>query len=361
MRDTTMSRRGFLRSSAAALGLAGIASAGLAGCGGSSASDGGGELNIFIWTEYVPDSVIEDFESEFGITVNASTFSTNEDMLAKFTSGEDDAYDLLQPSDYMVKLMIDQGLLQEMDTSKLENIGNIGSQYLDQDYDKGNKYSVPYMGSVTAIAVNTDKVTADISSYADLFDPAYAGKLVMLDDYREVLGIAADSIGISNNETDPDKLELVRAQVMKLKDNIKVYDSDSPKSALINGDCTLGAVWSAEIALAQRENPAIQIVFPTEGAEISTDNWVIPAHAKNADNAMKFLDYMMRPEVAKTISDDYPYVQPNTAAIDLMDDDFKDNPAENVPATVFESGHRTESLSSDVLKIYNDIWTDLKS
>ena len=118
MRDTTMSRRGFLRSSAAALGLAGVASAGLAGCGSSAASDGG-ELNIFIWTEYVPDSVIEDFESEFGITVNPSTFSTNEDMLAKFTSGEDDAYDLLQPSDYMVKLMIDQGLLQEMDTMRL--------------------------------------------------------------------------------------------------------------------------------------------------------------------------------------------------------------------------------------------------
>lgn len=360
MRDTMMSRRSFLHTGAAALSLMGVAAAGLTGCGGSSSSDNG-ELNIFIWTEYVPDSVISDFESEFGITVNASTFSTNEDMLAKFTSGEDDAYDLLQPSDYMVKHMIDQGLLQEMDTTTLGNIGNIGSQYLDQDYDKGNKYSVPYMGSVTAIAVNTDKIKDDITSYADLFDAKYAGDLVMLDDYREVLGIAAESIGISNNETDESKLELVRAQVMKLKDNIKVYDSDSPKSALINGDCVLGAVWSAEIALAQRENSAIEIVFPKEGAEISTDNWVIPTNAKNVDNAMKFLDYMMRPEVAKTISDDYPYVQPNTAAIALMDDDFKNNPAENVPAEVFESGHRTESLPSDTLKIYNDIWTDLKS
>ncbi len=360
MRDTMMSRRSFLHTSAAALSLMGVTATGLTGCGGSSSSDNG-ELNIFIWTEYVPDSVISDFESEFGITVNASTFSTNEDMLAKFTSGEDDAYDLLQPSDYMVKLMIDQGLLQKMDTTTLENIGNIGSQYLDQDYDKGNKYSVPYMGSVTAIAVNTDKITDTITSYADLFDAKYAGDIVMLDDYREVLGIAAESIGVSNNETDESKLELVRAQVMKLKDNIKVYDSDSPKSALINGDCVLGAIWSAEIALAQRENPAIQIVFPKEGAEISTDNWVIPTNAKNVDNAMKFLDYMMRPEVAKAISDDYPYVQPNTAAIALMDDDFKDNVAENVPAEVFESGHRTESLPSDTLKIYNDIWTDLKS
>ena len=149
------------------------------------------------------------------------------------------------------------------------------------------------MGSVTAIAVNTDKITDTITSYADLFDAKYAGDIVMLDDYREVLGIAAESIGVSNNETDESKLELVRAQVMKLKDNIKVYDSDSPKSALINGDCVLGAIWSAEIALAQRENPAIQIVFPKEGAEISTDNWVIPTNAKNVDNAMKFLDYML--------------------------------------------------------------------
>ena len=134
----------------------------LTGCGSSSKKAENGELNMFIWTEYVPDSVISDFEKEYGIKVNVSTFSSNEDMLAKVKSEDEGTYDIVQPSDYMVESMIKQEMLEKLDQKALTNLSNIGDQYLDPSYDPGNVYSVPYQGGVAAIGVFTLSVLTPI-------------------------------------------------------------------------------------------------------------------------------------------------------------------------------------------------------
>lgn len=354
------SRRSFLRTlgAVAGTGLAAGAATGLTGCGGSTGENG--ELNLFIWTEYVPQDLIDQFQDEFGITVNTTMFSTNEDMYSRFTSGEPDAFDLLQPSGYMVTQLLDHDLLQKIDTSKLENFGNIGSQYLGKEYDPGNEYSVPYMGSITALAYDDTFLTEEPTSWSVLWDGQCEDKLVMLNDVREVLGIVELEQGMSGNETDPTKMETVRQRVMELKPNVKIYDSDSPKSSLISGDALAGGIWTAEIALAQQENDKIKVAYPDEGCMVSIDNWVMPAKAKNVDNALKFIDFMLRADSGKVVCEQYPYVQVNTAAIEEMPQDFIDNPAENPPAEVFEGGHVSEAIDSDALSIYNDIWTELK-
>ncbi|HEX3030188.1 MAG TPA: spermidine/putrescine ABC transporter substrate-binding protein [Clostridia bacterium] len=167
----------------------------MTGCGGSGKSYANGELNIYVWTEYVPDKVIQDFEDQYKIKVNVSTFSTNEDMLAKVKSESEGAFDIVQPSDYMVTQMFEQGMLEKLDQTKLKNLSNIGTQYLNQSYDPGNLYSVPYQGGVGAIAVNTSKITTEITSYADLFKPELKNSMVVLDDYRAVIGMTARSMG----------------------------------------------------------------------------------------------------------------------------------------------------------------------
>ncbi len=327
---------------------------------GEAASSGKGELNLYIWTEYVPDSVIQDFQKQTGIKVNVSTFSTNEDMLAKVKSESAGAFDIVQPSDYMVEQMIKQGMLQKLDRSKLTNLKNVSEAFLNQSYDPGNQYSVPYLGGVAAIAVNTSKIKDSITGYADLFNPKYKKTIVALDDYRAVIGMAARSLGLSMNETDGAKIAQIRAQTLKLKDNVKLYDSDSPKSALISGDATLGFCWSAEIALAMKENPAIKIVFPKEGAYVFFDNWCITKGAKNASNANTFINYMMEAQTAKAVSDEFPYLQPNKAAVGLLGDDYKNNPAENVPEDVINKGEHVKNLDTATLAKYNEIWTELK-
>jgi spermidine/putrescine-binding protein len=333
---------------------------GSASTGGTSAAAGKGGLNLYVWTEYVPDSVIQNFEKQTGIQVNVSTYSTNEDMLAKVKSESEGAFDIVQPSDYMVEQMIKQGMLQKLDQSKLTNLKNISSVFLNQSYDPGNQYSVPYLGGVAGIAVNTSKIKDQITSYADLFNPKYKKSIVALDDYRAVLGMAARSLGMSMNETDGAKIAQIRTQALKLKDNIKLYDSDSPKSALIAGDCSLGFCWSGEIALAIKENPAIKIVFPKEGAYVFFDNWCITKGAKNAANANKFINYMMDAQTAKAVSDEFAYLQPNKAAVELLGGSYKNNPAENVPEDVIQKGEHVKNLDTATLAKYNAIWTELK-
>lgn len=332
----------------------------LAGCGSKSSEGKNGELNIFIWTEYVPDSVIEKFEKETGIKVNVSTYSSNEDMLAKVKSESEGTYDIVQPSDYMVEQMSSQGMLEELKTDGLKNLSNIGESYLNPSYDPGNKYSVPYQGGVAGIAVNTSKVKKDITSYDDLFDSSLKNSIVALDDYRAVIGMTARSMGYSMNETDPAVLSKIQDKLLTLKNNVKLYDSDSPKSALISGDCTVGYVWSAEIALAMEENPDIKVVYPTEGAYLFMDNWAIPKGAKNYDNAMKFIDFMLDAENAQMVLEEFPYLSPNTKAVEAMGDDYSKNEAKNPPAEVIKKGEYVKNLDADTLKIYDEMWTKLK-
>ena len=332
----------------------------LAGCGSKSSAGKNGELNIFIWTEYVPDSVIEKFEEETGIKVNVSTYSSNEDMLAKVKSESEGTYDIVQPSDYMVEQMASQGMLEELKTDNLKNLSNIGESYLDPSYDPGNKYSVPYQGGVAGIAVNTSKVKKNITSYDDLFDSSLKNSIVALDDYRAVIGMTARSMGYSMNETDPAVLSKIQDKLLTLKNNVKLYDSDSPKSALISGDCTVGYVWSAEIALAMEENPDIKVVYPTEGAYLFMDNWAIPKGAKNYDNAMKFIDFMLDAENAQMVLEEFPYLSPNTKAVEAMGEDYSKNEAKNPPAEVIKKGEYVKNLDADTLKIYDEMWTKLK-
>ena len=332
----------------------------LDGCGSKSSEGKNGELNIFIWTEYVPDSVIEKFEKETGIKVNVSTYSSNEDMLAKVKSESEGTYDIVQPSDYMVEQMASQGMLEELKTDELKNLSNIGESYLNPSYDPGNKYSVPYQGGVAGIAVNTSKVKKDITSYDDLFDSSLKNSIVALDDYRAVIGMTARSMGYSMNETDLAILSKIQDKLLTLKNNVKLYDSDSPKSALISGDCTVGYVWSAEIALAMEENPDIKVVYPTEGAYLFMDNWAIPKGAKNYDSAVKFIDFMLDAENAQMVLEEFPYLSPNTKAVEAMGEDYSKNEAKNPPAEVIKKGEYVKNLDADTLKIYDEMWTKLK-
>lgn len=333
----------------------------LSGCGSSSPSAKNGTLNLFIWTEYVPDAVIKKFEKEYDIKVNVSTYSSNEDMLAKVKSESGGTYDIVQPSDYMVEHMIKQNMLEKLDQDKLTNLSNIGSSYLDPSYDPKNVYSVPYQGGVAAIGVNTKKVSMDITGYDDLFKPELKKSIVALDDYRAVIGMTERSMGLSMNETDKSQLEKVQEKLLTIKDNIKVYDSDSPKSSLISGDCTVAYAWNAEIALAMKDNPDIKIVYPKEGAYKFMDNWAIAKGAKNYDNAMKFINFMLEPDVAQMVMKEYPYLNPNATAVKAMGEDYINNAAENVPEDVIENGEYVQNLDKDTLGIYNDMWTKLKS
>jgi len=333
-----------------------LVSVGFTGC--SSKGDNG-TLNLFMWTEYIPDSVIEGFEKETGIKVEMQTFSNNEEMLAKVQGSNPGAYDIVCPSDYMVENMISQDLLKEIDMTKLQNIGNIDSAYLNKSYDPESKYSVPYMGGAVLIIYNKNMVDegADFTTYEELFNPAYENSIVMLDDFRAIIGATALSMDYGFSETDEAKLDEVKDKMLTLKPNIKSLDSDSPKTLLITEETAIGLIWSGEAALALKENENLEVAFPDQGMYLFLDNLCITKDAKNSENALKFIDYVLKAEVNKEIASEFPYLNPNKAGVALMDEAYKNNKAISIPSEEIAKGFYVENIGKTIDR-YSEIWAE---
>jgi spermidine/putrescine-binding protein len=329
---------------------------GLTGCGSSKDN---GTLNLFMWTEYIPDSVIQGFEKETGIKVEMQTFSNNEEMLAKVQGSNPGTYDIVCPSDYMVENMISQDMLLELDKSKLTNFSNIDSAYLNPSYDPDNKHSVPYLGGAGVIIYNKNMVEpdADFTDYEELFNPAYKNSIVVLDDFRSIIGTTALSLGYDFNETDESKLAEVKEKMLTLKPNIKSLDSDSPKTLLITEETAIGLIWSGEAAIALEENPNLDVAFPDKGMYLFLDNLCVIKEAKNAENAYKFIDYVLRAEVNKEISSEFPYLNPNKAGVALMDDAYKNNKAISIPSEEIAKGFYVKNIGKTV-DLYSEIWAE---
>ncbi|NWF63871.1 MAG: extracellular solute-binding protein [Chloroflexi bacterium] len=323
------------------------------------------ELNIFVWTEYIPQDMIECFELVYGITVNRDEYSSNEEMYAKISAGGTN-YDLVQPTDYIVPLMIRQGLLAELDQSKLPVMANFDSSYLNPSFDPGNKYSLPYQAGTDAIVVNTETVENVPTSWADLWNPEYAGRMVFLDDSRATIGITLLTLGYDVNTTDPAQLEEAKNKLAELVPSIKLFDSDSPKTALIAGDVDLGMTWTAEALLAQQENPAIEYIYPAEGPILWQDNWVMVKDAPHADAAYAWLNYTNQGNIFWMMLRDFPYTNPNAAALEYaktnhtdLYDAYMASPITNTPADVVANGHRIEDVG-EATPLYDAIWVEVK-
>ncbi|MBO6145744.1 MAG: spermidine/putrescine ABC transporter substrate-binding protein [Bacilli bacterium] len=307
-----------------------------------------GELNVLNWSAYIPDSVIRDFEKEYNIKVNYGTYSSNEELLAKVTSSKEGTYDLVFPSDYMVELMKQKNIIKKINKDKIKNKDNINKYFLNQDYDSSNEYSLPFLSTIVVIAYNQNNINTKITGYNDLLNKNYKNNIVMLDDQRIVIGMALMSLGYDMNDTNPKHLQEAKDWLLKLKKNIKAYDSDSPKTFFITDEVDIGVMWSAEAIIAKKENPDIQIVYPKEGHAISTDNYTILKGSKNEDNAYLFINYLLRNDVSKKIVDEYPYNSPN-----------KNIKNEINLNQIFRNGHYVENIGSNI-KQYDKLWADIK-
>jgi spermidine/putrescine-binding protein len=323
------------------------------------------ELNLFVWTEYFPQDMLDCFELVYDIKLNRDEYSSNEEMYAKLSAGGT-AYDLAQPTDYIIGLMIGQDLLQELDHSKLPNMKNFDDGWMNQDFDPGNKYSIPYLAGIDAIVVNTDAVETVPQSWADLWNPEYAGRMIALDDSRVLIGAALLTLGYDVNTKDPEQLDEAKAKLAELIPNIKVFDSDSPKTALIAGDVDLGITWTFEALAAQQENPAIQFIYPTEGAILWQDNWVMLKDASHADAAYAWLNYINQGDVFWLTLVDYTYINPNKAALEYAKENqsevyqaYFDSPITNPPAEVVANGHGIEDVG-EATPLYDAIWVEVK-
>ena len=321
-------------------------------------------LNLYNWSEYMPQEILDGFEKETGIRVNYTTFDSNEAMYAKLKLLDDSSqYDLAIPSTYYVEKMAKEGLLQELDKSKLSNFKNLDTSFTNTKVDPDNKYSIPYMWGSTGLAINGEAIDpATVNSWNDLWRPEYKGQVMLMNDMREVFGMSLLTLGYSGNSKNPDEIKAAYEKLTTLMPNVKTFNSDASRMPYMEGETTVGMTWNGEAIIANNEGlTSLVYKYPTEGAILWMDNFVIPKNAKQVDAAHKFIDYLLRPENSKIVSEEIGYASPNIAARELMPEDVRNNPTIYPSKDVLAKAEFQEDVGDDALQVYQQYWDKLKT
>lgn len=287
-------------------------------------------LRIFCWSEYVPQSVIKKFTEETGIEVAVENYPPNLDLLRQVRSGGGN-YDLIQPSEHVLQALIKEDLVQEIDHAKIPNLGNIAPEFRNMPFDPGNKHSVPWMAGFVGIVYNAEVVPGPIVGYRDVFTPEHNGRIVVLDDAREIVTWGLATAGIPINDTSDANLATITPLLEDWLAKVGFFNSDSPKILLDNGDADIGIIWSGEAARLFEQNPKFQWVLPAEGVHMFVDSLAIPGSSRKKDKAEAFMNFILRPEISKMISDEFPYYNPNAEARKLLTEEQLNNPASYPP------------------------------
>jgi len=341
------------------------AAASLAGCGGPgdeplSAGPGEKKLNLYIWSEYLPQDVIQEFTRRTGIAVRYDLYDSNEPVLEKLQSGVAD-YDLVVPSDYMVRILIHLKLLRPLERARLKNFGNLDPRFLDREFDPKNAYSLPYVWGTTGYGYNRLKSGRAQDSWAPLFDPANEGQILMLDDMRECFAAALKFQGHSLNSTDPGELRQAADLLKKQKPLVKTYNSGDYENILAAGDVTYAHGYNGQLArIALRDPRRFAFVLPKEGATIWMDSVCIPSRARNLDSIYAFLDYIQEPEVNARIVNAVSYASANVPARKFIRPEILNDPAIFPSDEALKKCEFLEDIG-EATSILDEYWTEIKS
>lgn len=323
------------------------------GCGGEKRET----LNVFNWGEYIDEDLIRSFEAETGIKVNYETFSTNEDMYVKVKSGGS-SYDVLIPSDYMIEKMSKEGLLQELDFSKIPNYSNISPMFKDLVFDPDNKYSVPYFWGTVGILYNTEQVDDVVDSWDILWNEKYANKILMMDSQRDSLAVALKKLGYSMNTRNEAELEEAKQELIKQKPLVLAYIVDEIRDKMLSGEGAVAVAWSGDAMDVILSGETFDYVVPKEGSNFWIDAMVVPANAKNPDAAHKFINFMTDPENAAANSEYIGYSTPNEAALELLPDEMINSDVAYPSQEVIDNCEIFRD-PGEFISVYNRIWTEV--
>ncbi|NLK45272.1 MAG: extracellular solute-binding protein [Treponema sp.] len=281
--------------------------------------DDGKTLYLFNWTYYMPDSVVKQFENEFGVKVKIDNYASNEEMYAKLKAGAS-GYDIIFPSQDYVSIMIKEGMLKEIDHSKLTNKTNISELVLEKAfYDPGMKYSVPYCMGAAGIVVNREKVSNYSKSWSIFADKSLNQRMSMLDDMREVLGAALISLGYSINTTnDAELAEAVELINKSWKPNLIKFDAEGFGKSFASGDFWVVHGYAEAVfdEVPEENWGKIDFFIPEEGGPMYIDSMCILKNSKHSDLAMEFINFIHRPEVYAMFLDQFRFpagVNPSAA------------------------------------------------
>ncbi|MFX0543483.1 extracellular solute-binding protein [Roseovarius sp. S4756] len=324
-------------------------------CMGSAAT-AEGTLNLYVWSESIAPELLTKFAEEHDVQVNVDGYTSNEDLLTKLQAGAS-GYDIAVPSHHFLRIMIDEGLVQNFGANELEAYENIQERWRNQWWDEDQAYSIPLAYGTAGFAVNTAEYDGPTDSMKYFFEPegALAGNIALLSYPDEVVGAAQLYLGVPFCSEDPEEMKRVLDLLMAQKEHVAAYSSDNIEGRLSSGEVATHFWWDGEVVRAIAEGAPLEYAMPKEGLVGWIDSMVIPVGAPNYDNAIKFIEFMSTPENATIEMNHYAHSSPMT----VIDSDKKYT-QESAPAlypTVPVEMSRTCSPAAQDL--VTRVWTQL--
>lgn len=317
-----------------------------------------GELHIYNWGEYTNPKLIEKFEKTYDVKVTLDFYDSNETMMSKVRAGGS-GFDIVVPSDYAVAIMIEAGMLEKTEPASMANFKNMDPAIVDIYFDKGRHYSVPWQLGLTSFVVDTAVYKGDVNSYSILFDPPaeLKGRVNMLDDMTATMHAAERYLGFPRCTSDKAQLKAVNELLNKAKPSWRTFSYDSLQ-LLAAKDVDAAMIWNGAAFRARAQRNSLVFAYPKEGIEGFMDNVVVLKGAANIENAKLFQNFIMDPENAALISDFAKYNNGIVGSDKYLTQDFSGAPEIKRPEGV--TPEYVAPCSSEVVTMYNKIWTNLR-
>jgi spermidine/putrescine transport system substrate-binding protein len=346
-----------------------------ASCGGSGGASAlklegsytreleGTVLNVSNWGEYISDgtdgsmNVVAEFQKLTGITVNYTTFDSNELLYAKLAGGGSN-YDVIIPSDYLISRLISEGLLHKIHLENLSNYKYVMEEYTKLYYDPSGEYSVPYTIGMVGLIYNKTMVTPAPDSWAALWDEAYKDNILMIDNPRDAFGVTQFLLGQSVNSTDPADWQAAAAKLKEQAPLLQTYVTDDVYNLMEDNAAALAPYYAGDYVLMNENNEDLGFVYPKEGTNFFYDSMCIPTTAQNIPAAELFINFMLEPAIALANAETVLYAVPNASVRENPDYSYKDNPY--LYPAILPQVQCFENLPPETLKLMSDLWTEVK-
>jgi spermidine/putrescine transport system substrate-binding protein len=277
------------------------------------------EVSWYTWGGYTSDAVLAKFQEEFGVTVKVDTYGSNEEMEAKFKAGGNPGYDVITPSDYMVARMATANMLQKIDFAAVKNYANIDAGHKGLYFDPNNEFCVAYNWGTTGVAYDKTKIKEPITNWKQVMAwPAdLSGKLGLLDDMRELMGMALRFKGFSGNTGKAEEITAAKEALIELKKsaNYTLTDSPSAKTNLVAGDSAAAMIYANDAVVGRSENPNLVYVIPGDVSTIWQDNLCVPVGAPSKYTAEVLIDFLCRPDIAAQSANEIGLSTPNAETL----------------------------------------------
>lgn len=334
-----------------------------AGCGdGSHNAAGQTVVNLLNWGDYIDPEVLRLFEEENpDIALNMTTTDSNEAMYVT-TSTEGSQIDVIIPSEYMLQRMMREDMLAELDHALLPNYPYVAEFTEDVcSYDPDGRYSVPYSWGTFGILYNEDLVDGEITSWDDLFDPKYAGKILMYDSIRDSLGVAFIQLGYDLNTQSAEEIQEAAELLISQKPLVLAYGTDDLRISMSNGSAALATMYAGDAVYAMQDNDSLRYVVPKEGANIFVDAMAVLKTTDVYEEALRFINFMLRPDISAMNAAYTGYSTPEPAAEEYLDEDILANNAFHPADGELVNTDYYVPLPRETMKQYEYAWLEVKA